>query len=194
MTEARPEQRQVMISDPQVMRALAHPARLAIMEHLSSTGGAVTATECADVAGLSPSATSYHLRALARFGLIEEAPSRGDARERLWRATVQSWGVDAGRGAEPETRAAEHALLEAFLARDLERSLDWLRRAGDEPEDWYEAVRISGSVLLVTAEELTELNAAVDRLLDPYQRRNRVTDPPAGARTVAVQYKALPMD
>ncbi|WP_232075867.1 ArsR/SmtB family transcription factor [Phytohabitans suffuscus] len=38
------------------------------------------------MAGLSPSATSYHLRALARYGLVEQAPSRGDGRERVWRA------------------------------------------------------------------------------------------------------------
>jgi DNA-binding transcriptional ArsR family regulator len=54
------------ITDPQVMRALAHPARLTIKEYLASTGEAVTATGCAEIVGLSPSATSYHLRELAR--------------------------------------------------------------------------------------------------------------------------------
>lgn len=192
MTEAGSEQRRVTISDPQVMRALAHPARLAIMEYLTSIGETVTATECARVAGLSPSATSYHLRALAKFGLIEEAPSRGDARERLWRATVRSWGVDAGRSIEPESRAAENVLVEALLVRDLERSRAWLRRAPSESQEWYAAGVINDSMLLVTAEELSELNAAVGRLLDPYRRRNRI-DPPGGARVVAVQYKALPL-
>ncbi|MEV1288264.1 helix-turn-helix domain-containing protein [Micromonospora sp. NPDC049679] len=193
MTEARPDQHRATITDPQVMRALAHPARLAIMEHLTSTGGTVTATECAEVAGLSPSATSYHLRALAGFGLVEEAPSRGDARERLWRSTVRSWGVDAGQAAEPETRAAERALLETWLARDLERTRDWLRRAPGEPADWYEQTRLYDSLLLLTVEELAGLNAAVDRLVEPYRKRNRAA-PPTGARTVAVQYKALPID
>ena len=55
------------------------------MEYLSD-GHVATATECAEVCGLSPSATSYHLRALAKAGLVEEAPSRGDGRERVWRA------------------------------------------------------------------------------------------------------------
>ncbi|MEV4703564.1 hypothetical protein [Actinoplanes sp. NPDC049316] len=31
------------ITDPKVMRALAHPARIAIVEHLGSTGEAVSA-------------------------------------------------------------------------------------------------------------------------------------------------------
>ncbi|WP_442933752.1 ArsR family transcriptional regulator [Micromonospora sp. CPCC 205556] len=57
------------------MRALAHPARIAIMEHLSTREGGATA--CAEIVGLSPSATSYHLRASVKFGLVEQAPSRG---------------------------------------------------------------------------------------------------------------------
>ncbi|MBX7269503.1 winged helix-turn-helix transcriptional regulator [Micromonospora sp. Llam7] len=92
MTEAHPEPPRVTISDPRTLRALVHPARLAIMEHLASTEGAVTATECAEAAGLSPSATSYHLRALARFGLVAEAPSRGDARERPAAGRSPRWG------------------------------------------------------------------------------------------------------
>src|SRR3954452_18174881 len=72
------------LHDPRALRALAHPARLDILERLNSDGPA-TATECAEVVGLSPSACSYHLRALARWGLVEEADST-DRRERRWRS------------------------------------------------------------------------------------------------------------
>ncbi|HEY6478704.1 MAG TPA: winged helix-turn-helix domain-containing protein, partial [Streptosporangiaceae bacterium] len=41
-----------------LMRAMAHPARLALMAHLGHSGPA-TATECAGVVDLSPSAVSY---------------------------------------------------------------------------------------------------------------------------------------
>jgi DNA-binding transcriptional ArsR family regulator len=78
--------------DAAIMRAMAHPARLALLEHLRN-GGPATATECAGVVGLSPSATSYHLRALARAGLVEAAPGRGDGRERLWRITAGRYGL-----------------------------------------------------------------------------------------------------
>lgn len=54
------------LDNPRMMRALAHPARIAILQHLGLDGPA-TATECAAVVGLSPSACSYHLRALARY-------------------------------------------------------------------------------------------------------------------------------
>ncbi|MFU8851738.1 ArsR/SmtB family transcription factor [Micromonospora sp. SL1-18] len=193
MTESRSEQRRVTISDPQVMRALAHPARMAIMEHLSTLEGGATATECAEIGGLSPSATSYHLRELAKFGLIEEAPSRGDARERVWRAFSPSYSVEGGQDADSETRAAELALVDAHLARDTQRVRDWIRRAPDEPREWYTAAWFSDTLLLLTAEELTGLNNAIQELLDPYRRRLR-TSPPEGARSVAVQYRTLPLD
>src|SRR5579859_585429 len=78
------------ITDPRTMRGLAHPARLAILQHLVLDGPA-TATECAEVAGLSPSACSYHLRALARYGFVDEDPSGGsDRRHRPWRARFVS--------------------------------------------------------------------------------------------------------
>ncbi|MEO3776077.1 winged helix-turn-helix domain-containing protein [Micromonospora sp. B11E3] len=194
MTQARPERHRVTISDPQVMRALAHPARLAIMEHLSSLEGGATATECARIAGLSPSATSYHLRALAKFGLIEEAPSRGDARERVWRSFSPSYYVESGQDADSDARAAELALVDAHLTRDGQRTRDWIRRAPEEPVEWYRAAWFSDSLLLLTAEELAGLNEAVQELLEPYRRRLRVADPPEGARTVAVQYRAVPID
>jgi DNA-binding transcriptional ArsR family regulator len=49
------------LTDPLAMRALAHPARIAIAQHLALEGPA-TATQCAEVTGMSPSACSYHLR------------------------------------------------------------------------------------------------------------------------------------
>lgn len=50
-----------------------------------------TATECAPVAALSPSACSYHLRQLARYGFVEQDhAAAANNRERPWRAVVSS--------------------------------------------------------------------------------------------------------
>jgi DNA-binding transcriptional ArsR family regulator len=117
------------ITDPQFMRALAHPARVTILEHLTSTDAMATATECAEVAGLSPSATSYHLREPAKHGLIEEAPSRGDARERVWRSAIAGFKIDPGHRATPDAQAAAREIVEVYLARDGERVRRWQERA-----------------------------------------------------------------
>ena len=45
MTEGDVERTRTRITDPQVMRALAHPARIEIIEYLASTGAGVTATQ-----------------------------------------------------------------------------------------------------------------------------------------------------
>ena len=61
--------------NPRSIRALAHPARLAIIDALAA-GEELTATQCAELTGLSPSATAYHLKLLERYGFAETAPQR----------------------------------------------------------------------------------------------------------------------
>lgn len=178
------------IRDAAVMRALAHPARLALLDHLGHSGPA-TATECAEVVGLSPSATSYHLRALARAGLVEAAPGRGDGRERLWRSTAGSYEIDSVADLDPEAREAMHGVLDSLLVRDEARARQYLLRAGDEPRAWQDAAFFADATLLVTAGELKALGDALQELLGPYRKRNRM-DSPAGARTVSAVVRAFP--
>src|ERR1700735_5088106 len=80
-------------ADPRSIRALAHPARLAIIDALAS-GEELTATQCAELTGLSPSATAYHLNFLERYGFAEAAPPRTDRRERPWRTSGRPIQVD----------------------------------------------------------------------------------------------------
>jgi DNA-binding transcriptional ArsR family regulator len=181
------------ITDPRVMRALAHPARIAILEHLGSTGAVVTATECAGLVGLSPSATSYHLRELAKFGLVEQAPSRGDARERVWRSISSGFSVE-GDLDEPETRASQQALVDVYLNRDFARMRAWVARSHEEPKVWQDASTMMGPMLLLNAEELAEVNRRVKEVLDPYRRRDRMAEAPEDARPVVVHYVAFPME
>lgn len=189
--ENRVENR-TLINDPQVMRALAHPARMAILEEMHA-GKVGTATDFAQLCGLSPSATSYHLRALAKVGLVCEAPGRGDARERVWRS-VATGGLEVGAGptADVETQQAEQELVTVFLAREEARARAWLTRWPDETQEWYEAAALSEAVVMVTASELNALNSQVYALLGQYSVAKR-TDAPAGARRVSVTYRAIPV-
>ena len=181
------------ITDPKVMRALAHPARIAIVEHLQSTGEAMSATQCAGLVELSPSATSYHLRELAKVGLVEQAESRGDGRERLWRSTTAGFSVD-GDLDEPETRRSQQELVDVYLTRDFTRLREWFARQHEEPPEWRDAAVLMGPMLLLTADELVALSERVKELMEPYRRRERIDDAPADARPVAVHYAAFPAD
>lgn len=67
-------------------------------------GAELAATDCAEIAGLTPSAMSYHLRSLERAGIVEHAEPSGDGRERPWRAAgaylqVESEGPGRQRSA-----------------------------------------------------------------------------------------------
>ena len=71
----KPEPDAVVLTDPAAVRALAHPARLVVIDALYD-GEVLTATECAERAGVTPSAMSYHLRALEKAGLVVRARRR----------------------------------------------------------------------------------------------------------------------
>lgn len=192
VTEPARDDAEITIRDPAVMRALAHPARLTILEHLRSGAAAATATECAEVVGLSPSATSYHLRALARVGLIEPAPGRGDARERVWRSVVGGYQVEGGPDTDPEVREAKRDLVDTFVAWEETQLRRYLARIDDEPKLWQERALIRAARLVVTADELAEVGEAINRALDPYRQRVR-TDRPPGARPVSAMIRIFPV-
>ena len=173
-----------------LMRALAHPARLALMSHLSHAGPA-TATECAGVVDLSPSAVSYHLRALAKAGLVEEAPGRGDGRERRWRRTAAPYAVEGAADPGADGLAALRGLLESVRAWDDARFRQFLAQLGDEPGEWQDAAFFLNSTLLVTADELKAVGAAAQDLLRQYGKAAR-TDAPAGARAVFAMFRGFP--
>jgi len=178
------------VRDAAVMRALAHPARIAILEHMV-VGNAGTATELAEVCGLSPSATSYHLRALAKVQLIEEAPSRGDGRERLWQTAIRGFNIVAGPQSGAAEQAAERELTTMFMDVEDARSREWLVRRDHESQDWYEASMYSSVRLKVTVEELKELNEEITSLLGKYAVSHR-GDAPAQARVVHTTYRSFP--
>src|SRR5258705_7140018 len=94
------------ISEPQAMAALTHPVRLDLLTHLMAQGPA-TASQCARAVGDTPSNCSYHLRVLARYGLVGPDEST-DARERPWRALVTGFSVE-GFADEPRSPPAPGA-------------------------------------------------------------------------------------
>ena len=80
------------ISDMRMLRGLAHPVRNRILEEMAS-GGAMRATDVAERLAIPANHASFHLRQLAKYGLVEEAPELArDRRDRVWRL-VHAGGV-----------------------------------------------------------------------------------------------------
>ncbi|MGI4894840.1 MAG: ArsR/SmtB family transcription factor [Janthinobacterium lividum] len=139
----------VRLTDTSVLRALGHPARLRMLDVLADRGGA-TATQCAHVVDLSPSACSWHLRQLAAAGLVRDASRRGgvgggDGRERVWEATIPAWQVDmAAIDTDPtEAQGLDMEMTQALLqAADAAVEGFIVRAAHDqEPQPWREVRR-----------------------------------------------------
>jgi hypothetical protein len=180
----------VLITDPRVMRALAHPARIAIWTHLGLRGPA-TATECASVAGLSPSACSYHLRALARYGFVEEDPdSAADGRRRPWRARVLGFSIQNVTD-DPVADAASRFLVETVRASMDQTRARYLSRKSEYPVSWQRAVGEYGDVAHVTPAELDELRQKISDVISTY-RRLEPAERPDGALPVLLWLDMFP--
>ncbi|SDM34888.1 ArsR/SmtB family transcription factor [Nonomuraea jiangxiensis] len=170
------------LSDPKAMRALAHPARLTILNRLGE--GSATATEVAEGAGITPSAASYHLRMLAKYGFVEDAPPRRDGRERVWKVTDNgplSVGVEPDD--QPEVRDAKIALMAVIHQEADEARRRALANLDREPDEWRDATQFARYRLRLDADEMSRLNQVIAKLLEPYLARFRGEDEaPSGSR------------
>jgi DNA-binding transcriptional ArsR family regulator len=177
------------LQDPRDIRALAHPARMAIIDALAS-GEELTATECSELTGLSPSATAYHLKLLQRYGFAEPAPARSDGRERPWRATDRQVSFDLDTST-PAGAAATVAVGLAFIDSSRAVAASFAATESDEPEEWRDVASLTNTDLWLTAAEAREATAALSAALDPYRSRDR-TDRPEGTRRVRIMNLVSP--
>ena len=174
----------VRITDPRAIRALAHPLRLDLIEALAILGPS-TAARCGRHLGVSQASCSFHLRQLAKYGFVEEAPPGPDRRERTWQLTdvEQAW----------ESGPMTDQLDRVFVQREADRMVAWTARRNGEPAEWQDAAFVGGGTLPVTAEELLRLRRDLRAVLEPYL--TRLTDPaarPDGARFVRIFLAGTP--
>lgn len=188
MPEQQIDGDRIVLTDPRAIRALAHPARLAIIEALTS-GDELTATECATLTGLSPSATNYHLKALERWGIVKPGRPRADGRDRPWKATGRS--VEVGSSASGQTALAEIAVLGTVLERNRSLVSEFFEHRDLEPPQWRDSADLGVGDYWLTAEETREVAGALREVLRQYEDRRRGSRP-AGSRRVRVARLIVP--
>src|ERR1700734_224922 len=76
------------------LRAYAHPVRMKLILALR-TRGPLTATQAGRLLGESSGTCSFHLRQLAKYGLVEETGD-GAGREKPWRGAPPSHHLGGG--------------------------------------------------------------------------------------------------
>jgi DNA-binding transcriptional ArsR family regulator len=177
-----------VLREPAAIKALAHPARLAVMDQLMDNQ-ARTATELAAEIGLSPSAMSYHLREMAKWKLVVEAKSN-DGRERRWRLNPGGFAIDP---AHPTASiAAEQTVVTRLIDRERDEIMRTLSRLGELPDEWRDAASLVTTRLQLTAPEVEELARGFQELIAPYENRRRRAKPSAGTRKVLVGFRLVP--
>lgn len=115
--------------DPRVLRAIAHPVRVRILHELNAAGPSRAADLAADL-DIPANQASFHLRQLAKYGLVVEAPEEArDRRDRVWKVVSES-GIQldlAAMDKEPggpaavdvwseNSRRFSHAVVDAIYA------------------------------------------------------------------------------
>ncbi|MDK0523850.1 winged helix-turn-helix domain-containing protein [Streptomyces sp. ML-6] len=188
-----PEQPSQVQLNVRNLRGIAHPLRVQMLTVLRTEGPA-TATTLARRLNQNTGATSYHLRQLAEYGFIVEAPSQGGGRrERWWQAahvnTVlpdDSVLADGGGLGIAYLQSLGRVWSDAMTAAiDATPSL---------PSEWRDAQDFSDYALTLTPAEAEELSAEIHRLI---RRRNSSPEPagsplPEGAARVTFQFQLFP--
>lgn len=174
------------LHDPQVLRAIAHPVRNRILAELDAHGS-LRAADLARDLDIPANQASFHLRQLAKYGLIVEDPEAArDKRDRVWRVVNpegfsvemreierQPGGKAATRVFRQNQRAWGHLVVDTVFsdtpAKDIHSTL-------------------TDSALLLSKDEAAELSRELDELVQRWADRTRAG---GGDRSTYLYYAAI---
>ena len=167
-------------ADPRILRAVAHPLRGALLYELYARGSA-NATVLSKALDEPVNSVSFHLRQLAKYGLIEDAPDlAADGRQRWWRPVFpegfrvsydklkESPGGEAAFEVFRQNTVSNwHVLIDRFFAPRPESDETWV---------------INNVPMLLTHDEAREYAEDVYALMTKWAARGKAENPAAGDR------------
>lgn len=177
---------------PAELRMLAHPLRIRIMMHLGANPEPTTSARLARALGESTGATSYHLRQLAKLGLIVEVPEYGTVRERGWRIGFRGLSLVPDSSQDTGSQAALWSLFAAVISHDDDVTARFLSERASYPSVWRDAFRFVDFTLNVRPEEVDEISARIQDVLAEYVRREP-GEQPEGAQAVYAVVRLTPV-
>ncbi len=179
------------LTDPRTLRAMAHPLRLQLYE-LITREGTLTTTRASELVGESTASCSFHLRQMAKYGFIEEAPG-GRGRERPWRRSQAGFSIP-DPGDDPAFAAALGHAASMALERSMRSLADYVQTREQFPQEWRDAALISDALLYLTVDELDELRTTIVEACRVYfDRTVDVTLRPPDARPVGMLAALFPV-
>ncbi|WP_300681800.1 helix-turn-helix domain-containing protein [Nocardioides sp.] len=155
--------------DPRVLRAIAHPTRNRILAELSAEGTA-RAADLAQNLDLPANQVSFHLRQLAKYGLVDEAPEAArDRRDRVWQLADPEGGVSF-KTREVLAQPGGPAAVEVFRRSASARAHHLVDLAYADPVEGVERI-VSESALRLTVDEVAEFNDALQAFVNRWRER-----------------------
>ena len=179
-----------LVHDPTVLRAIAHPVRNRILGELSAQGQ-LRAADLSRELGVPANAVSFHLRQLAKYGLVEEAVGEGrDRRDRVWKL-VDEQGLDLDLTAmEDQPGGAAAAAVFRSHAAGWAHTLVDAAYSGPRPDGVHRS--ITDQTLRLTKDEARELTGELSEVLNSWVARTRGRDPERRTYTYLAMLQPLP--
>ncbi|MFI6630457.1 helix-turn-helix domain-containing protein [Nonomuraea fuscirosea] len=180
--------------DANAMKSFAHPLRLRLYDLLDEHGPS-TATRLAGLVGQNTGATSYHLRELARHGMIEIAEGMGRGKEKYWRVTPGGFSYGEPSEADPEAAGAVEYLLDELVRQRGEELSRWREESPTAPEEWVAASVFGRRSLRLTVAETARMRDEVFAVLERYRAVSdgRPPEAPEDLGRVIVHFDVLPV-
>ncbi|GAA2129376.1 helix-turn-helix domain-containing protein [Nocardioides bigeumensis] len=178
------------IHDPQVLRAIAHPVRNRVLAELTAQGS-MRAADVARELDIPANQASFHLRQLAKYGLVEEDPGAArDKRDRVWKASNPS-GTTANLK-ELEASPGGKAASAVFRRNQAEWGRMVVDQALSDRREEGTHTSLTNAALRLTKEESVAMADELTALVDRWSERTRgSTRPRDDSRRTYLYYAVL---
>ena len=163
-----------MYDDPRILRAIAHPTRNRILSELSAAG-ALRAADIARLIEIPANQASFHLRQLAKYGLVEDAPGEArDRRDRVWQL-VDPEGISF-RTRDMIEQPGGRAAYDVFRRNAVAWGHHLVDTALDTDPESGRRKSVSEWAVRLTPAESEELAAELQEVVERWRRRARGAD------------------
>ena len=163
------------VHDPKILRAISHPVRNRILTELTASGS-MRAADLARELDIPANQASFHLRQLAKYGLVEEDPDAArDKRDRVWRPTSEH-GLMV-RLDDLEKQPGGRAASAVFRQNAASWGHAVVDSAYTGPRDPDTLRTVNESAIRLTQEEACQLAEELDEVIASWTRRTRGRDP-----------------
>lgn len=176
----------LVLSDPEALRAVAQPERYALLTHMQRHGRA-TVVELATQLDSDDTTMRAHLDVLAGHGMVRRAT---DQPEPAWEAVATGLLVEMPD--DPESQAVARLLTTQMFLEAAAMPASWWDDG--EPRlrpEWRQVAGVINAGLWMTPDEVQSINDQIEELTAPYANRAEC-ERPGDARRVRVQCYLMP--